>query len=149
MDLDPDAAATRGLRHYVRLVAKALGLSGEEWTVQLDHPVTVYLAIEQRLPACPDHDVALFWHEHHGWSLALESFGGKELVMIAHLGPDLLPAPDVVAETVTRLLADITRPQRIEPPRLDAADPTDLPRRLADYAMPAANGVARLPAKRP
>ena len=77
MDLEPDAGVTCGLRRYVRLVAEALGLSGEEWTVLLDNPVTVYLAIEQRLPACPDRDVALLWHEHHGWSLALETLGAR------------------------------------------------------------------------
>ena len=97
MQLDFDDTVLLGLHGYVRSVCRALGLRGECSYVQGDAPVSAYVALDERLRRFPDHDVALVWDEHHGWSAAIETHSGDELPVVAALGRDLLPAPETVA----------------------------------------------------
>jgi hypothetical protein len=97
MQLDFDDTVLLGLHGYVRRVCRALGLRGECSYVQVDAPVSAYIALDERLPGFPDHDVALVWDERHGWSAAIETDGGDELPVVASLGRDLVPTPETVA----------------------------------------------------
>ncbi|WP_311771488.1 DUF6292 family protein [Actinophytocola algeriensis] len=48
--------------------------------------------------------MALLWEERHGWSAAIETHSGEDLLVVAYLGRDVLPAPAVVAAWVRDLL---------------------------------------------
>jgi hypothetical protein len=143
MDLDFDGPAARGLRHYVRLVAGELGLTGESWTVHLEVPASAYIALDRRLPEFPERDTALLWHEHHGWALALENGGGRDLDVVTYVGAEVLPPPGVVGQAVTGLFTNGLGPRRVEPPRL--RDPLggddDLALLLSRYAVPEIRGT--------
>ncbi|AIJ24532.1 DUF6292 family protein [Amycolatopsis methanolica] len=103
--LDPQSRPARGLRRYIGLVEEELGLSGHGSFVQLDAPLSAYLAIDGHVPAFPDRDVALLWDERYGWSLAVEARCGEDLLVLAYLGGQVAPAPRVVAAFVRRALA--------------------------------------------
>jgi len=135
MDVDVDSSAARGLHEYVRCVAAALGLRGESWLVQLESPANVYLALDERLSAFPDGDVAVTWDEEHGWALGVESNPGAELLVLGYLGDDVLPAPEVVAAAVRRSVVG-TLPRNGRPAYRAAGDADDLLSRLAAYAVP-------------
>lgn len=139
MDLDTDSAPARGLRRYITLVADALALSGPGWTIQLDPPISAYVALDQRLPAFPTRDTALLWDELHGWALAVETASGEDLLVIAYHGGDIVPAPRLVAQFAVRLLTSpYDRAGPVEPPCL--RDDL-LAQRLAGYAAPTAHPV--------
>ena len=74
------------LRAYMRAVADRLGVGIESGTVDLDPPVSFYLAIEGRAPSHPDRDLALLWSEQHGWAVAVEAHAGEELMVLGYLG---------------------------------------------------------------
>ncbi|MBW4716751.1 DUF6292 family protein [Saccharothrix obliqua] len=97
MDLDFDDVAARSLREYVRRVTAALGLNGESSYVDTGSPLSAYLALDGHLPERPGRDVALLWDELHGWSAAVETDGGTDLVPHARLEGDIQPPPHVVA----------------------------------------------------
>lgn len=97
MQIDFDDTVLLGLNGYVRSVCRALGLRGESSYVQADGPLSAYIALDERLRRFPDHDVALLWDEHHGWSAAIETHSGGELPVVAVLGRDLVPPPHTVA----------------------------------------------------
>lgn len=103
IELDFDDSAVRGLDTYVRQVRLALGLRGDSSFIQPDTPLSAYIALDGRLPEYPDHDVALLWDEHAGWSAAVEGDSTDEPLPVANLGADLLPAPEAVAEWVRGL----------------------------------------------
>ncbi|WP_229874839.1 DUF6292 family protein [Amycolatopsis deserti] len=137
MYLEYEDAQARGLRRYVRLVTEALGLGGNAYFVQIDPPpANAYLALERRLPEFPDRDAALIWSEDTGWSLVVESHCGEDLIVLAYLGTDVLPAPRVVARFAEDL-CDGVATGVLEPP---AWDPADVGERLAAYAAPALAG---------
>jgi hypothetical protein len=141
VDLESEGTAEHGLRRYVRLVAEAVGVSGDCFCLQLEPPVNVYLALQERLRAFPTRDVALLWDEERGWSAAIETHSGQDLILVSYLGTDVLPPPRVVAQFVSRL-TDEEFLGHLDPPQLRAVDDEDdLPRRLAAYA---ASGPARL-----
>jgi hypothetical protein len=102
MDIDRDSAAARGLRRYVRLVADAIGVGPAASSVQLDDPVSVYLALDRCPDEYPEHDLALLWDERRGWALAIEVPGSVEVTVLGYLTDTLLPAPRVVADHVTQ-----------------------------------------------
>ena len=108
----------RGLREYVRLVARAVGLTEPSWLVQTGPPANAYIALEGRLPLFPAWDVALLWDEERGWALGLESMPAGDLVVLAYLCDDVLqrrkrcPPRCVCAATCPR------RPATSQPPRL-------------------------------
>lgn len=137
MNMEPeqwaeDSRAGRGLVHYIDLVAHAVGTGTGGSLVSMVPPATAYLALDERLPRFPDHDVALVWHEHTGWSIGIET--GREVVTLGNLGDDILPAPSRVALFVADMIADRAsgRPAAAGPPPGDVTD--DLSDRLAAYA---------------
>ncbi|MBB5957985.1 hypothetical protein FHS29_004593 [Saccharothrix tamanrassetensis] len=139
MELDFDDALARGLRGYVRLVTEELGLTGECSYVQAERPAGAYLALEGRLREFPGRDVALLWDEERGWSVAVETSSGEDLIVQAHLGADVVPAPRAVARWVGKLFRGGLRGERNATssqgaPR-EAHD--DLAGRLAPYAAAA------------
>lgn len=97
MELDFDDSVVTGLHRYVRRVSHALGLRGESSYVQADAPTSAYIALDERFSAYPDHDVALLWDERHGWSAAIEPHTGTDLLPVARLGEEVVPAPETVA----------------------------------------------------
>ncbi|ROP34899.1 DUF6292 family protein [Saccharothrix texasensis] len=135
MELDFDDAVTWGLRGYVRRVTEELGLTGECSYVQAERPAGAYLALDGRLPGAPDRDVALVWDEEHGWSAAIETHSGEDVLVQAHFGPDLLPPPRAVARWVRGLF----RGERRSPARFAAIPGAtdDLADRLAPYTAAA------------
>ncbi|XVS60840.1 DUF6292 family protein [Actinosynnema sp. CA-299493] len=135
MELDFDDTVTWGLRGYVRRVTEELGLSGECSYVQAERPAGAYLALDGRLPGAPDRDVALLWDEEHGWSAAIETHSGEDVLVQARFGPELLPPPRVVARWVRGLF----RGERGTPARFEATPggSDDLADRLAPYAVSA------------
>ena len=133
MDLDGDGAPARGLRRYVGLVADTLGLRGGGWLVQLESPVSAYVALQRRLAEFPGNDVALSWDEVDGWGFAVESNQG-ELEMVDYLTGDVLPPPCLVGQFVDQVFSG-QGSARTDPPglrRVGARD--DLWQRLAAYA---------------
>ncbi|MEU4768402.1 DUF6292 family protein [Actinosynnema sp. NPDC023794] len=135
MELDFDDALTWGLRGYVRLVTEELGLTGECSYVHADRPAGAYLALDGRLPGFPERDVALLWDEEHGWSAAVETHSGEDVIVQARFGPDVVPPPSAVARWVRGLF----RGERMPLPR--AGEPHDAPddllRRLVPYTAAA------------
>jgi hypothetical protein len=105
MDLEFGEPIERGLRHYVNLVARELGLSNHGTSVSLDPPMNAYLALDRRLASHPERDVALLWDELHGWSVAVETHGGADLLVLAYIGSEVVPAPADVAGLVHRMFA--------------------------------------------
>ncbi|GAB2960211.1 DUF6292 family protein [Saccharothrix stipae] len=131
MELDFDDALMRGLRGYVRRVTEELGLTGECSYVQAERPAAAYLALDGRLPGFPDRDVALLWEEDGGWSAAVETHSGEDVIVQAHFGPDVLPSPAAVARWARGLFrGDLGVPARVRVPH---HTPDDLVRRLAPY----------------
>ncbi|NUT99587.1 MAG: STAS domain-containing protein [Saccharothrix sp.] len=103
VDVDFDDTTARELRRYVERIGDALDLSGECWCCDAAPPATAYLALEGRLPSHPDRDVALVWDERQGWSVAVETGCGEDLLVVAGLS-GLVPRPEVVARFAARLL---------------------------------------------
>jgi hypothetical protein len=136
MELDFDEIVAHGLRHYVRLVSRALGLRGESSFVQPDEPLSAYLALDGRLPHFPDRDVALVWDEHQGWSAAIETHSGEDLLVVAYLGREALPPPEDVAAWVRRLFHPLHRVGPVDQ-RPHLADTDRTRQRLAAYVDPA------------
>jgi hypothetical protein len=135
MDLDFDDTMLRGLHRYVRLVTQSLGLRGECSYVQADEIACAYIALDGRLSRFPDRDVALLWDQEHGWSAALETHSGEDLLAVADFYHDVLPPPPTVArwvENLFRLGAASENPDRgSRPPLFGNTD--DLLPRLAAY----------------
>lgn len=132
MELHFDDSSVRGLRRYVRLVSLALGLRGECSYLHTDEPASAYIALDGELDKFPGRDVALLWDETHGWSTAIETHSGADLLVVAYLGQDVLPPPETVAAWVKRLFRDAP-PAPGRRPNLPTGD---VRRRLATYAAP-------------
>lgn len=62
--------------------------------------VSAYVALDGRLARHPDRDTALLWDERSGWSFAMETHSGEDLLVLAHLGGELVPDPLRVAAFV-------------------------------------------------
>jgi hypothetical protein len=103
MELDFDDSLVRGLHRYVRMVSQALGLRGDCSCVQMEEPISAYIALDGRFSRYPDRDVALLWEESRGWSAAIESGGLDDLHVVASLGQDVLSPPETVASWVREL----------------------------------------------
>lgn len=115
--------ALTALRAYLADVTSELGVGLESCTVDHDVPVSAYVALDERLPGYPDHDVALLWDEVHGWSAAIET-AADGLTTIRHLGGTVVPPPRQVARFVSALRADDHGIGHLEPVPL--RDPSDL-----------------------
>ncbi|MEV6611906.1 DUF6292 family protein [Kutzneria sp. NPDC051319] len=105
MELDFDDSASRNLWDYVYRVSSAMGLRCECACVLTERPVSVYLAVDGHLDGYPDRDAALLWDEDRGWSAAVETYSGEDLLVIADMGPEIRPEPARVAAWATGLLA--------------------------------------------
>ncbi|HUQ55119.1 DUF6292 family protein [Lentzea sp.] len=98
---------------YALRVTRELGLSGESSCVDREKPLRVYIAVDGELADHPGLDVALLWTSGHGWAVAVESPGGAELTVVAHLRGAVEPPPRTVAKWVRRLL--VTRAPSVSP----------------------------------
>jgi hypothetical protein len=133
MELDFDDSVTRGLQRYVRLVSRALGLRGPCSYIQSDEPLSAYIALDGRFPRFPDRDVALLWDEHAGWSAAIETHSGEDLLVVAYLGDELLPPPDTVAAWVRGLFRRDLLPVRRLDEHATRANADSMRQRLSAY----------------
>jgi hypothetical protein len=111
IDTDLEFWFQRGLRAYLGEVAGALGLGLESCTVDVDVPVSAYVAVDGRLRRFPDRDVALLWDEVHGWAVAVEAACGEEMIVLAYLGgADILPPPRAIVRFLAALRAGDLEP---------------------------------------
>ncbi|MGW4490028.1 DUF6292 family protein [Amycolatopsis sp. NPDC004368] len=92
-DSDREYAFLCGLSGYVAAVSAAMGVGEASCTTDLDPPLSAYIALEMRLPQHSDRDVALLWDERHGWSVAIETNSGEDLLVVAYAGAQLVPEP--------------------------------------------------------
>ncbi|MGW7534393.1 DUF6292 family protein [Amycolatopsis sp. NPDC054798] len=115
---NPQAAST-ALRGYLADVTRALGIGLESCTVDQDSPLSAYIALDDRLPGYPGRDVALLWDEAHGWSAAVETHSGEDLIVIRYLGgASVAPPPARLRRFVAALHEDDHRIGQLVPPDL-------------------------------
>lgn len=137
MELDFNGAAERGLRQYVGLVTQALGLPEHGTYLSLESPANAYVALDGRIATHPSRDVALLWDEHHGWSVAVETHGGADLLVLTYLSDEVVPEPTMVAGLVRAVFAGtFAGPGAVPAPREGAAPLQELAR-YADLEQPA------------
>ncbi|WP_372661393.1 DUF6292 family protein [Amycolatopsis kentuckyensis] len=91
--IDRDHGLRGGLAGYLAAVSAAVGVGEESCTVDLDDPASAYVALDVRLSRHPGRDMALLWDERHGWAFAMETNSGEDLLVLAYLGGELVPAP--------------------------------------------------------
>ncbi|MFI5613668.1 DUF6292 family protein [Amycolatopsis sp. NPDC051903] len=121
-DLGVDHGFDRALRGYLGRVAAAAGVGPESCTVDLDVPVSAYVALDRRLERFPDRDLALLWDEVHGWSAAIEASCGEDLIVLAYLEhDDVLADPEDVARFLAALREGDHTLGRPEPRKLRRA----------------------------
>ncbi|QWF77768.1 DUF6292 family protein [Amycolatopsis sp. CA-230715] len=101
--IGPDLEFSTRLREYVHRVSVAIGVGWESCAVDTSSPATGYIAVDWRLPGHADRDVAVLWDETQGWSVAIETHSGEDLIVVALLGGSLTPDPSAVAD----FLADV------------------------------------------
>ncbi|MEV6874570.1 DUF6292 family protein [Amycolatopsis sp. NPDC051128] len=130
--IDRDDGLRCGLTGYLAAVSAAVGVGEESCTVDLGTPVSGYVALDVRLPRHPGRDMALLWDEHHGWALAMENHSGEDLLVLAYLGGDLVPAPSRVSRFVADLRSTGGPVAAPIPPDL-RGDPGELVARLLRY----------------
>lgn len=134
IERDSLGAPALGLRQYLLAVAEAL--DAPAWFCEVTVPAGAYLVLERRLPRFPEHDTAMLWDERDGWSLAVETASGEDLITLAYLGAELLPPPDEVVRFVRDLLAG-GHPGRPDPPAFRRpGDPDGFEELLAAHAGP-------------
>lgn len=137
MELDFNGAAERGLRQYVGLVTRALGLAAHGTYFSLEPPANAYVALDGRLATHPSRDVALLWDEQHGWSVAVETHGGADLLVLTYLSDDVVPEPAVVADLVRAVFAGTFAGPGTVPAPQEGAAPLQELARYADVEQPA------------
>lgn len=85
--------------------------------------VSAYLALDQHLPAFPGWDLALLWDEERGWSAAIETHSGEDLIVVSYPDCDtVVPPSDLVVRFVDGLLRGHDRTGRPDAPAIRAAD---------------------------
>ncbi|MEA5367031.1 DUF6292 family protein [Amycolatopsis sp., V23-08] len=117
---DTEFSFERRLRGYLGAVARAVGVGPESCTIDLDTPVSAYVALDWRLGRFPGHDLALVWDEAHGWAAALEDTG-REAVVLAYLGGEVLPEPRAVVRFLAAVRAGDPEAGTLEAPVLREA----------------------------
>ena len=119
---DAHERVRRGLLNYLDDVACSLGIGLESCTIDLDPPVSAYMALDHRLPSFPARDLALLWDEVRGWSAAVETHSGEDLIVVSYLDSDVAAPP---AEQVTRFVRELrrggSRPSTTDPPAIRTA----------------------------
>jgi hypothetical protein len=103
--IDRDHGLRGGLTGYLAAVSAAVGVGAESCTADLDTPVSAYVALDLRVPSHVGRDTALLWDERHGWAFAVETHSGEDLLVLAYLGGELVPAPARVHAFVTAIRA--------------------------------------------
>jgi hypothetical protein len=94
------------LHRYVNAVAAQWRIGPEFCVVDPEEPAWAYVALAWRLPRYPGRDVALLWDERTGWSLAVETNSGEDLIVVAGVGDStVLPPPAGVRRFVDHLIA--------------------------------------------
>ncbi|HWC78574.1 MAG TPA: DUF6292 family protein [Pseudonocardiaceae bacterium] len=131
--VDADTVFDRGLRGYVAAAGALLGVGLESCTIDAGAPASVYLALDGQLSAFPDRDVALLWDERQGWSLAIETYSGEDLIVLTYLGDELLPSPEQVARFARSVVAGEHILGEPTPPEHAAVARTELASRVAGY----------------
>jgi hypothetical protein len=91
---------SRRLATYVQHVATAVGVAADATGHEVTDTATAYLALDQRSPAHPDHDLMLIWDERLGWYVAVETTPAESPEVVAYLEGDTVPAPEAVARFV-------------------------------------------------
>ncbi len=91
--IDSEYGLLCGLTGYLAAVSAAVGVGEESCTVDADSTVSAYIALDVRLAHNPGRDMALLWDERHGWSFAMETHSGEDLLVLAYLGGELVPEP--------------------------------------------------------
>ncbi|WP_344427665.1 DUF6292 family protein [Amycolatopsis minnesotensis] len=136
--LSPDELRTApALRAYLGAVARTVGVGLESCTVDLDEPVSAYLAVDGRHPRFPDRDVALLWDERSGWAAAIEPHSGEDLTVLTYLGGSTsVPTPDTVARFTTAVMSGQTTSGQPGPPDLAATSRVSLRTELGVYTVP-------------
>lgn len=103
---------------YLDAVSAAAGVGSESCTIDLDPPMSAYLALDGQLSVHPGRDTALAWDERHGWSFTIETHSGEDLLVVAYLGGELVPPPSRVREFVRAVRARTRRTPSPAPPDL-------------------------------
>ncbi|WP_409464661.1 DUF6292 family protein [Amycolatopsis sp. GA6-003] len=124
-----------GMSAYLDAVSAAAGVGPESTTMDLDAPMSAYLALDGRLAVHPGRDTALVWDERHGWSFTIETHSGEDLLVVAYLGGELVPSPSRVREFVRAVHARTRRASPPAPPDL-SGDRDDLLGLLLGYRAP-------------
>lgn len=91
--IDRDHGLRSGLTGYVAAVSAEVDMGEASCTVDLGDPASAYVALDVRLGRHPGRDMALLWDERHGWAFAMETHSGEDLLVLAYLGGELVPAP--------------------------------------------------------
>jgi hypothetical protein len=131
--VDTDSVFDRGLRGYVTAVGARLGVGLESCTIDPFFPASVYLALDGHLPDFPDRDVALLWDERYGWSVAIETHSGEDLIVLTYLGGELLPGADQVARFARSVAGGEHILGQPVPPTIPTVPHAELAARLAGY----------------
>jgi hypothetical protein len=129
--IEAEGPEDRGLRQYLRLIARRLGVDLESCWYECAPDATAYIALDQRVPRHPDDDLALVWDERTGWCAGIEVGRGADLVPLTYLGPPVLPSPEEVTVFVADLVAG-RRADHPEPPAMPTED--HLADLLVEYA---------------
>lgn len=119
-----------GLAGYVQAVAQALQVSVEATNSEVSDTATAYLALTTRSPSYPDRDLMLVWSERCGWALAVETAPTEAPTVLAYLGADPAPRPEVVVRFVGAVLAGVFLART--PPEVEVGRP-GIGARLAGY----------------
>lgn len=125
-------AAESALRAYLAVVADALGVPPKSTCAMPGPPASAYIALDEDLPGFPDRDLALLWEDTQGWAAAIETHSGEDVIVVAYLGKEVVPAPREVVAFLRDLLAD-AHPGQLEPPNFERCP--DLTQRLARTVM--------------
>ncbi|GAA3014413.1 DUF6292 family protein [Actinokineospora diospyrosa] len=86
------------LTAYLGAVATEVGVRPESVIV---HAGSACLWLDRRVATHPGRDAALLWDPQHGWSLAVETHSGEDLIVLRYLGGALCPSPRAVAGFTT------------------------------------------------
>lgn len=93
-----------GLAGYVRAVARALGVPSSGTACESETRCAAYIALPRRGAGHPGRDLMAEWSARNGWAVVLEETPQARAEPVARLGPDLVPAPRVVAGFVGEVL---------------------------------------------
>ncbi len=131
METVRNTQAEWGLDRYVTMITEGLGVTDTPSYTDITSPAIAYIELAEPFPLFPNRPAALLWDESYGWAAAIESASGRDWVMVAYLGMEVLPHPDMVVAFARRLLRG-NHADGPFPPEFAACD--DLPTRLAAYA---------------